>query len=635
MKKFFAKISTAVALFCLFASGIHPSGIYQNKAQASENFQTDLTTTYRVEANGTTHVKHDFKITNKTPTTFIKQYALTTGYPEITNVVVNENGNPLKPNVVTTDTQTSIAFDFPSDVVGEGKNRQFSVSYSNTDLATVGGKVLEIHVPALRNPELYDSHRVILQTPIDFGESVRVSPNPIKIVNTGNLKETIFENVADQSISAYFGSEQYYNLTLRYNLQNPGSSAGLVQVALPPETSFQELFYHGIDPAPENIELDEDGNWIATFRVPANNTQPVFVTAVAKTTLEPNNRVPIVSPANKHTAQTNFWQLGGSDLPAEYPNLNTPEQIYDFVVEKLNYQTGALDDIPPRLGASEALKNPNLAVCQEFSDVFIALSRAKEIPARRLTGYAYSQNDQLRPVGLVADVLHAWPEYFDQTKNLWIPVDPTWEDTTGGIDYFSQFDLNHIVFAINGISSQTPYPAGSYKLENQDTRDIEVGFTGSFPSANPDFKVWTTPSKVFGMPLPGFYQLHVANQSGQAWYNVSVASTVDNPNIKLKPIEIGTILPFTVKKIPLVLNTTGFQITNNNSVIINFNQQNNDQKLYTSQLSGLTAGPAILGAITEPKILVGLAVFSTLGILIAGSLLVFRRKKPRSVRRKS
>src|SRR5690606_30726065 len=139
---------------------IYPSGIYQNKAQASENFQTDLTTTYRVEANGTTHVKHDFKITNKTPTTFIKQYALTTGYPEITNVVVNENGKPLKPNVVTTDTQTSIAFDFPSDVVGEGKNRQFSVSYSNTDLATVGGKVLEIHVPALRNPELYDSHRV-------------------------------------------------------------------------------------------------------------------------------------------------------------------------------------------------------------------------------------------------------------------------------------------------------------------------------------------------------------------------------------------------------------------------------------------------------------------------------------------
>lgn len=610
-------------------------GLATTKIRATEDFQTDLTTTYRVESSGVTRVTHDFSITNKTPTTFIKQYALTTGYPKISNISVVDSGRALKPNLVTTDTHTSIAFEFPDEVVGEGKRRQFSVSYTNTDLAIVGGKVLEIHIPKLGDPELYDSHLVILQTPLEFGNPVRVSPSPTNVVNNGNYKESSFANAAGLSISAYYGNEQFYNLAIRYNLQNPGSSAALAQIALPPETSFQELFYHSIDPTPENIEMDQDGNWIATFKVQANNNQPVFITAVAKTTIEPNSRVPIIKPLDKHTSKDSFWELNPNNLPAEAVLPNTPKQIYNFVVESLNYTANPVDEVPVRLGAAGALKNPNSAVCQEFSDVFIALSRSKKIPARRLTGYAYSQNDQLRPVSLLADVLHAWPEYFDESRDLWIPVDPTWEDTTGGIDYFSQFDLNHIVFAINGVSSQTPYPAGSYKLENQNTRDIEVSFTGSFPTANPDFKVWTEPSKIFGIPLPGFYKLHIANQSGQAWYNTLATVTTSNPDTKLKPIEIGTILPFTTKKVPLVLNTSGFQVTTDNSVALNINNQNNDQKLYTTQFSGLTAGPAILGTITEPAIIVGLAVFSTLGTLIAGSVLVFRRKKPRSVRRKS
>jgi hypothetical protein len=77
----------------------------------------------------------------------------------------------------------------------------------------------------------------------------------------------------------------------------------------------------------------------------------------------------------------------------------------------------------------------------------------------------------------VADILHSWPEYWDDTLQTWVPIDPTWGNTTGGIDYFNKLDLNHIVFAYHGASSTTPYPAGSYKLGANPEKDVFVGLS--------------------------------------------------------------------------------------------------------------------------------------------------------------
>jgi len=52
----------------------------------------------------------------------------------------------------------------------------------------------------------------------------------------------------------------------------------------------------------------------------------------------------------------------------------------------------------------------------EFTDLFIALSRAAGIPAREINGFAYTDDIRLRPLDLVTDMLHAWPEYYDEEK---------------------------------------------------------------------------------------------------------------------------------------------------------------------------------------------------------------------------
>ena len=114
----------------------------------------------------------------------------------------------------------------------------------------------------------------------------------------------------------------------------------------------------------------------------------------------------------------------------------------------------------------------------EFTDLFIALVRAAGIPARELDGYAHTSNTALRPLTLTKDILHAWPEYWDDRRG-WVMVDPTWENTTGGVDYFNKFDLNHFVFAVKGSSSEMPVPAGSYKFSGEDSDDVRVVLSGN------------------------------------------------------------------------------------------------------------------------------------------------------------
>ena len=160
--------------------------------------------------------------------------------------------------------------------------------------------------------------------------------------------------------------------------------------------------------------------------------------------------------------------------------LKTPEAIYDYVVKTLKYDYSRVRANVERLGALAALKSPNTAICMKFTDLFIALARASGIPAREINGYAYTENPQIQPLSLVADVLHAWPEYYDKEEKVWIPIDPTWGSTTGGVDFFNKLDLRHFTFVIHGKDSVKPYAAGSYKLGTNPQKDVFVSF-GSLP----------------------------------------------------------------------------------------------------------------------------------------------------------
>src|SRR5690606_7935727 len=122
----------------------------------------------------------------------------------------------------------------------------------------------------------------------------------------------------------------------------------------------------------------------------------------------------------KYLASQPFWELNSREVKEAVKDLKDAQEIYEYVVNTLSYNYGKVTGDNVRIGAKGALQDPENAVCLEFTDLFVALARSKGIPARSIEGYAYTQNETLRPLSLIKDVLHAWPEYYDDKKQAWI-----------------------------------------------------------------------------------------------------------------------------------------------------------------------------------------------------------------------
>ncbi len=627
-KRFFKSIFALFAFSCI---GL----IVPTPAIADTNFTVDLVTNYRVDENALSSVEHQFTITNKTPAYFINRYGLKLSSKGIKNVTVLFNNKPITAEVVHDGLVTSIGIEFPEKIVGEGKQLHFTVKYQNPDNAQLSGQILEVTIPKLANATEYNNYSINLYTPVRFGQPVRSAPTPSSITTEGQMIVSHFKKIKDAGISAIFGSSQIYQLNLQYQLDNPGSQPVLSQITLPPDTQLQRLNYQKIDPSPLEIKTDADGNWIATYRLEPNTDFRVLVSALAQVRLDRNTSIPESNPNYNHFSNQDYWEIENSEIKTLAETTSDPESIYKTVVETLEYTTAPLTQNLKRLGALGAMQEPLNATCQEYTDLFIALARANGIPSRRATGYSQTQDSQLRPVGVVGDILHSWPEYFDQDQKIWIPIDPTWGDTTGGVDYFNQFDLNHVVFAYQGSSSTLPYPAGSYRPGSKPEKLVEVTFADSFPQSNPDLAITIEPKKIWTFALPGMYELVIKNRTGMAWHHLSyLATTVESEKTTIKFRDEGDankqILPFQTLRIPVTAYNTNQAI--NMAKSYEFTVKIQEQTI-ASGTAELIALPAIVGKF-GPEIsfaILGLCVIAI--TLIAGSIFVLVSSWKHPVRR--
>ncbi|MCG2691801.1 transglutaminase-like domain-containing protein [Microgenomates group bacterium] len=285
-------------------------------------------------------------------------------------------------------------------------------------------------------------------------------------------------------------------------------------------------------------------------------------------------------------------------------------------MDNLIYDYGRLTENNTRFGAANALDNPTSAVCMEFTDLFIALARANQIPARAVNGFAYTTNSSLRPLSLKKDVLHAWPEYYDESKNLWIPVDPTWGNTTGGVDFFNQTDLSHFAFVFQGKDSQYPIPAGAYKTDDQQTKDVEVSFGQPLAHLPQTSLVFDLPDKFLaGVPLKG--RLILKNTGNIALYNQTIKLTAAKMKLTKDYWTIAFLAPFSQVSLPLEIPPTGW------------NQTLTDQLHAESELSSaqhpLIITPAYRLIVTSPKFKVYLLFGVTIILLLIVLKLIYER----------
>lgn len=454
------------------------------------DFETNYDVVYRlsqVKDGLNSSVNFNISIKNLRSDVYVDKFSIS--FPKsfaIANLKSSDDNGEIAPVVESDAEKTKIEMRFNNPNIGRGSVNNFYLNFDQSNLFKVNGNVWEVILPVIENRG--DSpYKVTVVLPEGDGSKKISIAKPLPDSITG--REIIWNNPKTRTIYAVFGDSQLYELNLAYNLKNNGLTPVSTEIALPPDSLYQKTYINSLSEKPVNVYQDEDGNLLAVYNLMPRETKTIAADITVEVFSQIREEVaPVVrarfEEQKKYLLNSQkFWEIQSLE---KIDGLTTPRDIYSFVTSTLDYSYERVTKDNVRLGAEKILQAPNVAVCMEFTDLFVAASREKGIYSREIEGYGASSDPQLRPLSLSSDVLHAWPEFYDEEQELWRPVDPTWENTSG-IDYFNSFDLNHIIFAIHGKKSDYPLPAGMYKVEN--SKDIEVTAVTAKPEDKKEISV--------------------------------------------------------------------------------------------------------------------------------------------------
>ena len=538
------KILVFIAFILYFY--LFPAAILSAEEQPKEeaSFATSYNVIYDIGLDGTATVTQKITLRNLTSQYYANQFKLTIGATEISDIKASDESGAMEVTSEKQGSSTTIAVKFNQQVAGLDKILPWTLQFKSKDFAEKIGKVWEIRAPKISPADNLESYNLTIQVPQGFGEPTLISPQPkTQTLQYGKIFLTFEKNqLANSGVLASFGTKQLFDFDLIYHLENSNLMPVLTNIALPPDSAFQDVLFQRIEPKPLNVTVDADGNYLAWYRLTRGQKMDVKVIGSAKLYVSSKNKNPVLDGElrKKYTSVDKYWERDHPQITSKLAEILAGKEhseakekvklIYRFVVDSLKYDSSRLNADIERFGALTVLNNPGSAVCMEFTDLCITLARAAGIPARELDGYAYSANPSLRPLSLNRDILHAWPEYFDEIRG-WVMVDPTWENTTGGVDYFSRLDLNHFVFSIKGSSSTSPVPAGSYKYEGADSRDVKVTLSENDFLGKPqiDVKIETPGTILAG--LPGKMKVKLINQGNALFATTGMLVSSDRLNM--------------------------------------------------------------------------------------------------------
>ncbi len=558
MKK---KLFLVLSLVCLFFFFRVPLSF------ADSNFSTDYNVTYTIGANAQTHVNLNVVITNLSNVYFTPSYQIQMGFENITGLSAYDESGSVRTSTKTDSKGTTINVNFNQRVVGIGQKHTLDISFDTNEVAQNLNHVWEINIPGLSNTSDFNTFNTVVIYPDSLGKPAFIKP-AVYPVSSVSGNELVFnkQQLGTSGISITFGQYQIYGFDLIYHLGNSNLFPISTEIALPLSTNYQDVLIDSITPKPVNVKLDGDGNWLATYYLSPSQDLDIEVKGKAKVSLSPKPEGLPNDQVQNYLKPLPYWQSNDPKIKNLANQLKTPEAIYNYVSGNLSYDYARAATDNQRLGAVGVLSSPDSAVCLEFTDLFIALARAAGIPAREVDGYAYTQNTQERPLSLVKDILHAWPEYYDFQKNTWVMVDPTWGNTTGGVDYFHTLDFDHFAFVVKGLNSSYPVPAGGYKLpQNVNSKDVNVRIANNFNpevSLNPEISI---PDTVFsGFPVDTTINIKNTGNTISSTQGITVNTGFLNP--KNQTVYFQKIPPFGYAQIPITFTDTSF-LTNTGDTV--------------------------------------------------------------------
>lgn len=537
-----------VSLFLYFLNLLIPTTTY-----AEGEFETNYDLIYEIDSLGVTQITEIITLKNLTDKFYPSNFSLTIGATSIDEVTAFDSQGFLPTAIHNFDKKTKIEAKLVhQQVVGKDKQYSFTLKFKTKDFASRVGKIWQVFIPKIQTSSGKDNYHLSLFVPVAFGDPANIIPEPDKVSETGGKLKLDFtkEKLEQSGILANFGTDQALDFKLIFNIFNTSLLPKEYLVPLPPDTSYQQVSIKSIEPNPENVILDKDGNYLALFRLNRNQGLSVTVTGssllyampfLGKQTLTPKQE-------EEYKSSQKFWEKDSIQIKAKSKeillesktnsSIENAKLINNFVSSNLQFDNLRVKNNDfTRLGALAALNNAAKALSSEFTDLFIALARSSDIPARALIGYAYSNNPDLRPLSFEGAKMHTWPEYYDP-ENGWVMIDPTWQSSSGGVDYFSNLDLNHFVTFIRGQSSQEPYPLAS----------IEALFTDVKIEDKPKIKLELDVQDEIYSGFPAKAKVKIINVSGIKYDRSKL--TVSSSNLKITGINKSESLNILTPPIP-------------------------------------------------------------------------------------
>lgn len=550
------------------------------EVHAEGEFETDYDVTYAVNADGKTTVTQQVILKNKTPNFYADKFELKIGSTKVNDVSATDTTGPLKTQSKFENNLTTITVEFTQRVIGTGKTLPWTLTYTSDELTTKSGQIWEISIPRLARSTDIGKYDAQIKIPRSMGPKAFALPEPAKESISPQEQTFTFnkDQLLESGIAMSFGEKQVFSFKLNYYLENNNVTSQIKEVTLPPDNNYQKIVLEKLDPKPVDVIVDSDGNFVAQYKLPARGKLDITAEGFAEVFHKPFrniNKVLTTEEKDSYVQPQRYWETDNAFIKEKANELKTPEKIYDFVTDFLSYSQDRLNQPKiTRKGAAASAAAPSDSVCMEFTDLFIAIARAAGIPSREVTGYAYTQNERLRPLSLalyVGDILHAWPEYWDDEKG-WVQIDPTWGSTSGGLDFFNKLDFNHVTFTQRGKSSTSPIPPGAFKrTEQQNQKSVFLEFAQNLPKStvNPELTLEANSKVISGIPAK--ITASVINNGSSAIYNqnLNLSTNVLKSN---KPLSqnISILPPYASEKFNFSLSSENLLATGQDTLVLSY-----------------------------------------------------------------
>lgn len=551
---------TIVNLFCHFSLKI---------ALAAElpKFDLKTETIYQYVDAGKTKVTINYSLTNLSSAFFASQYAVQINSgTDIRNLKAFDSGGALTIESKVDGNKPKEIVTFKSPVAGIGKVQKWTVSYESSNLIKKNSSLIQVMLPPPAVDEFTTDYSVVLKIPETIARPVSVNP-PAGKTQAGQLTWTK-SDLKNSGIYSVFSTQKKvtpfisYDFKINYNVTNPKLVPVNVEVPLPPDTSYQKIFLQELNPRPLDVRVDNDGNWLAKYYLGSN--AKVEITAKGQVALFQKPTVTTFTPKpdlKKLVRPDQFWEVDNTGIMAEAKKYESVRAIYEGVLANLKNRDIEKSPDARRAGAQYTLLVGKSASGQDYTDLFIALSRAQNVPAREVIGIIPSSS-------LTSSLqLQSWAEYYQSESNSWRMVDPSLEAATKGLNYFSDWDLNHFALIIRGESSVKPFfpnfsPKDSFNVSvTPSESDLDI-FSQPKVNLHPDIPR----SATAGFPIAG--KLFVENAGPTAHNSEIIQLTSSDFSILTPTFKTEILPPFASRILDIKIQSSNWLSSTNGKITL-------------------------------------------------------------------